>query len=762
MISRNVLAALVLVILTGCSEPTVVETPAVYSAEIRWTSYGIPHVKAEDWAGLGYGFAYATATDAVCVIARDLVMVNGERSMHFGSDDGNLASDVFHKSVLSADKIDQFNKNQSERAETFSRGYVAGFNRYLRDHEQTLPESCAGEPWVRPMDSEDVARLAIGVGIRYGLGRLQKEMAAAAPPVDEQSSNLSLTTNFEAPAGIGSNAVALGRDVTTSGRGILFGNPHYPWHGSSRFHLIHTTIPGVVDVMGTSLLTTTRVAIGFNRDIAWSHTVSTGLRSTLYRLELNPEDPMLYRYGNEFRQIEEVSVPITVIDSQGNRVSTRHQVYMTHYGPVVESDNLPWTAQFVFSVRDANLDNYQSSDTYDALNKARSIDDVEAAISMQGVAWTNTIAADRHGTAFYADISVVPNVDAELIARCRVEVDGIPARVVTLDGSDPGCEWKEDSRSTIPGVLPPQEMPRLRRNDYVSNSNDSYWLSNAEVPLEGYSPIIGNERSSRSLRTRAGLVFIEEALAVDGKISPDDMQQMIYSHRNFGAELLLDDVLKVCTADFSVVELEPGMVDVSETCEVLRQWDRRNDVDSRGGHIWREFWRKAASIHNLFVVPFDVSNPAGTPRGIAVDDEEVRSQVLSALASAQTTLEKANIPLDARLGDIQFAERSGEHIGIPGGDGRSGMWSVISAPLRPEVGYSPIRAGNSYIQVISWDEAGNLDPRAILTYSQSPEPESPHYADMTRLYSQGEWVRLPFSDAQINADPELVTLSLAE
>ena len=90
------------------------------------------------------------------------------------------------------------------------------------------------------------------------------------------------------------------------------------------------------------------------------------------------------------------------------------------------------------------------------------------------------------------------------------------------------------------------------------------------------------------------------------------------------------------------------------------------------------------------------------------------------------------------------------------------MWSVIVGSLRPEVGYSPIRGGNSYIQVISWDEAGNLDPRAILTYSQSPEPDSPHYADMTRLYSQREWVRLPFSDAQINADPELVTLSLAE
>ena len=37
--------------------------------DIRWTSYGIPHVKADDWKSLGYGYAYATATDGICVIA---------------------------------------------------------------------------------------------------------------------------------------------------------------------------------------------------------------------------------------------------------------------------------------------------------------------------------------------------------------------------------------------------------------------------------------------------------------------------------------------------------------------------------------------------------------------------------------------------------------------------------------------------------------------------------------------------------------------
>ena len=29
--------------------------------QLRWTEHGIPHIKANSWEGLGYGFAYAIA-----------------------------------------------------------------------------------------------------------------------------------------------------------------------------------------------------------------------------------------------------------------------------------------------------------------------------------------------------------------------------------------------------------------------------------------------------------------------------------------------------------------------------------------------------------------------------------------------------------------------------------------------------------------------------------------------------------------------------
>ena len=67
------------------------------------------------------------------------------------------------------------------------------------------------------------------------------------------------------------------------------------------------------------------------------------------------------------------------------------------------------------------------------------------------------------------------------------------------------------------------------------------------------------------------------------------------------------------------------------------------------------------------------------------------------------------------------------------------------------VGYTPIFAGSSYIQAVSWKRRGP-DARALVTYSQSTDPASEHYADMTRLYSGKGWNDMPYCPADIEAE----------
>lgn len=741
------LATLLLLISLGaaCSQSS---QDARYSVDIRWTSYGIPHVLADDWGSLGYGYAYAVATDGVCVFAREIATANGTLSTDFGPSAEHLASDIFHRGILTDARIAHHVAALPADAIEYSIGFQAGYNRYLRDHADELPASCRGQEWVRPLADGDLNRLLVSFGIRYGLSGFKEEISSAAPPGHAREQ---VAFDVGPPPGLGSNAIAVGSDLTATGRGLLLGNPHYPWHGPSRFHIGHITIPGVVDAMGAGLLAGNFIGVGFNEAMAWTHTVSTAIRFTLFELDLNPENPLQYRYGQEYRDIETVTVEVPGTGANGEASS--HSIYMTHFGPVIASRGLPWGGEKAYAIRDAIVDNNTVVPTYFALQRAGSVADIEAAISQQGTFFVNTIAADRDGNAFYADLSSTPNLDAATLRQCRRDVDGIPGNIVILDGANPGCDWKIDARSAVPGNLPPGDMPRATSTDYFTNSNDSYWLSNPDRRLEGYSPVIGDERTARSLRTRAGLTYFGEAIANGAGLTADDLQQILLSHRHYSAELFLDDVLEMCAKSGS---------DLEATCEVLNNWDRRADVDSRGTHIWTEFWERASRIPNLYAVPFDNADPVNTPRQLAVDDPEVRQSIVEALTAARDKILASGIALDASWGDIQFAERNGERIAIPGAVGNHGVFSYIVSRFTQGKGYTPIEQGNSYIQVVGWDEEGKLDARGILTYSQSPEPDSPHYADQTRLYSRSELVKFPFTESEILADPELRVITLEE
>ena len=83
-----------------------------------------------------------------------------------------------------------------------------------------------------------------------------------------------------------------------------------------------------------------------------------------------------------------------------------------------------------------------------------------------------------------------------------------------------------------------------------------------------------------------------------------------------------------------------------------------------------------------------------------------------------------------------------------GGDPEAGVYGAISARLN-EGGYTP-RSGNTYIQAVTWNDTCPIAD-AILAPSQSSDPESPHYADQTELYSRKEWVRFPYCEEEIEA-----------
>ncbi len=119
-----------------------------------------------------------------------------------------------------------------------------------------------------------------------------------------------------------------------------------------------------------------------------------------------------------------------------------------------------------------------------------------------------------------------------------------------LDGSLSACEWGTDPDAVEPGIFGPGNLPKLIRGDYVTNSNDSYWLSNPEQPLEGFDRIIGDERTERSLRTRSGLVRSRSGWGhrrvARERYTLQQLQDTVFQNRQYAGELWRDELADFC------------------------------------------------------------------------------------------------------------------------------------------------------------------------------------------------------------------------
>ncbi|MEV4465023.1 acylase [Micromonospora echinofusca] len=753
-----------------------------YSAEIRRASYGVPHITARNFASLGFGVGHVQAEDNICVIAEKVVTVNAERSRYFGAaspTDANVRSDLFHRKAIDDRTAERLLRGPRDGVHSPSnevrdqiRGFVAGYNSYLRrtGAANLTDPACRGKPWVRPLTELDMWRTSWASMVRASSRAVLDGIVAAAPPtatgpaavLDAPGAAAVVAASDGAPAGVGSNAYGLGARATTHGGGMVLANPHFPWEGAERFYRMHLKVPGRYDVEGAALIGDPIIEIGHNRTLAWSHTVSTARRFVWHRLALVPGDPTSYYVDGRARKMTTRTVTVQVPAPGGGTVPVSRTFHDTHFGPVVVvPGTFDWTATAAYAITDVNATNNRAFDGWLEMGRAKTVRELKRVLDRhQFLPWVNVIAADARGEALYADHSVVPRVTDELAAAC------IPAPFqplyassgqAVLDGSRSACALGRDRDAVVPGILGPANLPIRFRADYVTNSNDSHWLANPEAPLEGFPRIIGNERTERSLRTRLGVEQVRERLAgTDGLpgrgYTTSRLWQTVFGNRAYGGELLRDDLVALCAAHPTATASDGTTVDLRGACAALKGWDLRVDLDSRGAHLFTEF-ALAGGIR--FADAFDAADPVRTPSRLDTADP----RVLTALADAVRKL--AGIPLDARLGNIQTEPRGDRRIPIHGGRAEAGVFNMIISPLAPGVGYPKVVHGSSFVMAV---ELGRDGPsgRQILTYSQSSNPNSPWYADQTRLYSGKGWDTIKYTEAQIKADPNLRTYRVGE
>lgn len=766
------------------------QTQPQYRAQIRRTSYGIPHITAADYGSLGFGEGYAFAQDHACTLADQVIKVRGERARFFGPGENNrhVNSDIAMKAL----DIYAIARQMLEALPTDERsqidGYAAGFNQYLREVTANgVGGWCKGKEWIFELSALDI--IAYNQSVVMTTTNFADMIATAVPPRNETA----MTRDVEMPEfELASNGWAIGKDRSASGRGMLVANPHYPWTGSNRFWEKHLIIPGKLNVYGVGLLGSPGVSIGFNQNVAWTHTVSAGKRFTLYTLNLVPGSPTKYLYDGQQREMTSKVVRVDIRQGDGSLKSLEQRVFFSHYGPIVNLPGFGWSPKRAVAIKDANGNNTQFYNQRFAMNTAKNMDDFKAAhAKYNSIPWINTIATSSDGRAWYADTSATPNLKPEAIAALMKKKDSDPLTklawdrgLVLLDGSDSLYEWVSDP-STRAGVIPWSRMPQLERKDYVFNANDSFWLANPHQLLTGYSPLQGLEGTPRSLRTRMNAILLDDTSAQgpagrDGKFNLDELAAAVLSNRSLSSELLRADVVKKAQANPKVT-VDGQAVDLTAAAKVLASWDGRFDTGSVGAVLWREFltqYDQGDTLRkgNLFSVDFNPADSVNTPSTLAA---EKASDALVRLAKAVKVLEQAGFGIDAPLGKVQFSDKNGGRIPIHGGDGPyDGIANVVSysaARTTLEPGASPakipgsrflskegylINYGSSFLMAMEYTAKGP-HAQAFLTYSESGDPASPHFYDQTELFSAKKWRPILFSEAEIKADKNLKVMNVS-
>ena len=184
---------------------------------------------------------------------------------------------------------------------------------------------------------------------------------------------------------------------------------------------------------------------------------------------------------------------------------------------------------------------------------------------------------------------------------------------------------------------------------------DAYVVSVA-LDSAGHVVIAGFTQST-DLAGTAGGAQPANAGAFDAfaaKFSADlkELQDTVLSSHILSAELARDTVTStIC--QLGTVVTDSGPVDVSEACAVLAAWDLSGNLDAKGAHLWREFWRQArvnpvsSLLPNplLWTTPFSASDAVNTPSGLNF----ANPQVQRALGLAVNKVQGAGFALDAPL-----------------------------------------------------------------------------------------------------------------
>ena len=657
--------------------------------------YGVPHIYAPTHEAGLYASGWAQAEDRLEEILKNYLRGTGEMAAAFGGED-NFKEDVqarmWRYSEVAQNNYDKIMPEVRAGIEAF----IAGINDYLAAHPNEVPA------WWGRRKVEKFMPVAFGRQYIFGW------------PTGQAFGDLrgvGLTPNFTVDMRA-SNEMAIGPSRSKEGVAMLIIDPHLAWFGRQRFWELRLHA-GPIHASGFATAGVPYVGLGHSSDVAWAHTTGGPDTADVYTLQLNPKNPLQYKYDGNWREIKTRKVKIQV---RGKAQPREVTFYDAHYGPIVaKKDGIAYAAKLAYAEEVGYIESKY------LFNIAKDYKDAMKAIENGRVMPQNVMVADTSGNIYYQRTGRVPIRPAGYDWTKPV------------DGSTSKTEWLGIHKSSdLLSILNPPQ-------GYMQNCNNppDVMMVNSPLQAEKFPYYLFNEAIRRPhQRSYSAVRWLE----THPKVSVEDM--LSFALDTHCAQF--DRWVKALVAadqKFGVAMRDNR--DYQEGLKGLQQWDGYANADSTGAlkfYYWRNTLTKKmpTDAYNALVSKVnDYVDLFGWGKSAAPLTEAEQKLLVDALNEAMQRMRANHGKLDVTFGTIFRVGRDDKSWPVGGGS----LLPEGMATLR-SIGFGEERADHT-----RWGERGQTSTEVVVlskpirSYTQPPigqsdRKDSPHYRDQAeKLFS---------------------------
>lgn len=674
--------------------------------EIIRTTYGVPHIRAENLRAAAYALAWVQLEDHGPRVAIGLLRARGEMARWFGRD--SIDGDFSAQRALAV-AVSRYPLLEPATRDIYE-GFAAGANRYIELHPEEFP---AG--FTPHFTGYDIAARDVNLNrpsqAREFLQRIGAARGSDDVAGDGAEGDAPLPLEGIDPIEEGSNAWAFSPSRTKSGKAILLRNPHLSW--TAGYYEAHVTVPGVLDFYGDFRIGGPFGVIGgFNRDLGWATTNNDTDLNEIYSLEVDSTRVDHYLFEGASVPVERELVTVVYRNGPGLSSETR-EVWTTPLGPVIHRDG-----GRIYVLRGAAEGEYRAGEQFLHMMRARSLAEWKEAMRIRARLNSNFTYADGAGNILYVWNAAIPALPhptgGDTLAIPASRTSDIWTRYVPFDS------------------LPQVENPP---GGYVQNENDAPYFTNMHQVLDRARYPDNFPEPRLRLRSQLSLQLVD----TKNRLSLEDVVELKHSYRMLLADRVKADLLAAVRAS------SPDST-VARAAALLDGWDNTAAPDSRGGVLFDIWWRQYthdADADTLYAEPWSVDKPTTTPRGLSQPERAAES---FAWAVAETTRRYGSY--DVAWGDVHRVRMGDVDVPVGGCGGALGCFRVLNFATDPD-GRRRVIGGDGWVLAIEFGDV----PRAysVLAYGQSPDSTSPHHSDQAAMFARGEMKPVAFTAKDVDA-----------